>query len=680
MCGIAGIVQFSGPLNPNAIWQMTRSLRHRGPDDEGYLLVNHRPTPYGGPDTPGTLGLPSIERAAPGDYHVAFGHRRLSILDLSPAGHQPMVSDDGSCWVIFNGEIYNYIELREELIGRGYRFHSGSDTEVILAAYREWGPDCVRRFTGMFAFALWDATRRHVFCARGHFGIKPFYYWYDGRQFRFASEIKALLADGAVAPVAHDHMVFDYLADGRLDHTSETFFRGIYQLPPAHYLLLDLNQPAPRQLAPTHYWDLNPERDVTGWDDGQYARRFGKLLEDSIRIQLRSDVAIGTCLSGGLDSSTIVCIVNRLLREDGASLSQIGDRQKTFSSCFEDRRFDERKYIEEVLKVTGAESNFVFPDVRELMDEVPKLIWHQDEPFTSTSIYAQWSVFRRAAERGVKVMLDGQGGDELLAGYPDYTPFFLLDELYQGSLATFLREWSRHRVGPRPTARAMIGIATSAWMNKPKQYLKQWLRPPSPQRYPWVAPGFTRAYAWSEDWAERKYQDLLRERLHRELLGGLSSLLRYEDRNSMAFSIEARVPFLDRRLAEFVFGLPADQRIRDGLTKYVLREATRGVLPEPIRARTDKMGFVTPEIVWFQERLAQFARVAMEDAPSQVRVYLNPPEIEKMIREAETANATKTTVNRLWRVLNLCLWFKVFQVNRATTRPDPTKDLQLATT
>lgn len=636
--------------------------------------------PCGGPDTDRRLSLPMITDQSPTAYQLVLGHRRLAIIDLSPAGHQPMASTDGTCWLVYNGEIYNYIELREELLQRGHSFSSDSDTEVILAAYRQWGPDCVRRFVGMFAVALWDAIRRQLFCARGHFGIKPFYYHYDGRQFRFASEIKALLADPALPRHVNERMAFDYLADGKLDHTADTFFAGIQQLRPAQYLLLKLNdieEHPPAQLTPRGYWDIQPDRCHPDWEDDQYARRLDHLLEDSVRLQLRADVPIGTCLSGGLDSSTIVCLTNRLLRNRGVNPTQIGERQKTFSACFEDRRFDERPYIEEVLRATGADGNPVFPDGQRLPEEIRRIVHHQDEPFASTSIYAQWNVFRRVAECGVKVMLDGQGGDEMLAGYPVYYPYYHLDLLARGRLGQFWREWRQYRAY-HPHAlgqplRALFGIGTAAWLAEPKRRTKKLLDQTRTHLFPWLLPDLVDAYFAPEDWENRRFPDLLRERMYRELSDGLPSLLHYEDRNSMAFSVEARVPFLDHRLAEFCFALPSEQMIRHGLTKYVLRRAVADVLPAKVAGRTDKMGFVTPEIIWFQQTLADFTAETVASAPAAARAFFNLAEVNRMIAAAKQPNASKTTVNTLWRVLNFCLWWEVFDLQGTSQTAAATK-------
>ena len=547
MCGIAGIwhLNQSKTVPPSLMGQMTATLRHRGPDDEGYLFVNSATGRFEerrGEDTIPEVRMPDMHQSGDGmPYNLAFGFRRLSIIDLSPAGHQPMSSPDGSLWIIYNGEIYNYLELREELKTRGYTFRTDTDTEVILYAYDEWGRACLQRFNGMWAFALWDGRQQQLFCARDRFGIKPFYYVWDGETFAFASEIKALLQMSGIPRRSNEPIIYDYLSYGYSDHTDETFFTGVKQLLPAHYLVLHDSH-----LKTHRYWDLNPGHNVGSViNEAIYVERFYTLFEDAVRVHLRSDVPIGTCLSGGLDSSAIVCIANKLLFVDGiVSRKLVGEQQKTFSSCFEDQRFDERRYIEQVLAVTGAESNYTFPSGKELSEVLPHLIWHQDEPFNSTSIYAQWRVMEKTAERGVKVLLDGQGGDELLAGYHEFFNYYWATLARRGRLAELWSEISAYRQLYRtPIARIMIrGLrpympaAALTIMDHIKRGGGLGLNRDFANKYNHRR--FEEPDHYSDSFSDRLYSLLTRYRL--------PQLLHYEDRNSMAFSIEARVPFLDQ--------------------------------------------------------------------------------------------------------------------------------------
>src|SRR3972149_3015976 len=321
MFGIAGILNFTDKaIRKETVREMSESLYRRGPDDEGFYL----------------------------DGRIALIHRRLSIIDLSSAGHQPMCNEDNTLWLTYNGEIYNYKELTSELKMHGHIFRSMTDSEVIIHAYEEWGENCLKKFNGMWAFALWDSRKRQLFCARDRFGIKPFYYFLDENRFIFASEIKPILTDKTIPCGPNDRVIFDYLAyenNDYIDHTEETFFHGIKRLMPAHYMVVNSRG----DISHSRYWDLDPNERIDEISDEDAAQRFYNLFEDSIRLRLQSEVPLGTCLSGGLDSSSIVCMANRLIFDNGVDPEIIGERQKTFSACFTDKACDERDFINEVV-------------------------------------------------------------------------------------------------------------------------------------------------------------------------------------------------------------------------------------------------------------------------------------------------------------------------------------------
>jgi asparagine synthase (glutamine-hydrolysing) len=593
---------------------MAAALDHRGPDGDGAFA----------------------------DEGVALAFRRLAIIDLSDAGMQPFASDNGALRLLYNGEVYNYRELRRELEARGHRFRSATDTEVILRAYEEWGERCVERFNGMWAIALWDSRRRRLFCSRDRFGVKPFYYQWDGARFAFASELKAFRAAGPLAP--HLPAVRDYLEQGYVDHRHETFFAGIRKLPPAHLLVVDDDG-----LHIERYWALEP-RDEPGGDAADEVR---ELFLDAVRLRLRSDVAVGTCLSGGIDSSAIVCAVDHLLHTEAENARPVGDRQRTFTAYFEERGFDERPYARAVVERTRSQPHWVTFDSSELVDVLPAIVRAQDEPFGSTSIVAQWFVMRAAKHAGLTVMLDGQGADETLAGYHGYFGPFFADLLRGGRL----RELGAELRAYRTVHGAGVGTTAVALA-----------RPFLPERVRWAARGRVKGGsalvhpdlpATAADAANGSHGGYLRRQMHLILTQrGLPELLHYEDRNSMAHSLEARVPFLDVRLVELLFSLGASDLIERGRTKAVLRRALGDLLPPLVRDRVDKLGFVTPETAWLRNGLGELAADAFASQSFRERGFVNAAAARKRLEQHRSGE--RTAGNELWRALCVELWAREF--------------------
>jgi asparagine synthase (glutamine-hydrolysing) len=578
---------------------MSERLAHRGPDGEGAYISGK----------------------------IDLVHRRLAIIDLSEDARQPMANEDGSLRIVFNGEIYNYFELRDELSTAGHRFRSKSDTEVILHAYEEWGTDCLGHFNGMWAFAIWNEKKQELFCARDRFGIKPFYYTCVNGEFLFASEIKALLAHPDTGKKPDDEMVSTYLAWGVQDHSGRTMFDGISQLLPAHALIVSTEGIQP----PFCYWTIavNPaiRSQMPGAEKGA---RILSLLCDATRIHLRSDVAVGTCLSGGIDSSTLTVIINNLIRKDAPAC--VGARQKTFSIVFADKRFDESRYIDEIVSSTGVDAYRAEPSADNLWDDIGRLVYMQDEPFGSLSIYAQYCVMRIASGQ-VKVVLDGQGADELFAGYLAYQGSYI-----RGLLRTFrIGSAAREIIG---SLRHHHGFFTSALRQiRVRKQRRQLLKNPPPP--------------------VDRYRGTLDQVLQQELMStNLPALLHYEDRNSMAFSIEARVPYLDFRFVEYVASLPLDQKIHNGVTKVLLRAAIRGLVPESVRCRMDKMGFVTPEEVWMREDLRPFVLEILSSQAFRGRNYWNA---EAVIRNYLSFLEGKSDYSpEIWRIVCTELWLRRF--------------------
>ena len=588
MCGIFGIWNLDGgPIHLGALKLANDSIRHRGPDDEGYLLVNTRTAEArscAGPDTDYRLPLPHIDCFQSEHFDLAFGFRRLSILDLSPGGHQPMSSPDGRLWIVFNGEIYNYQELRTELSNHQHTFKTTSDTEVILAAYEQWGESCVEHFNGMFALAIWDTAAKKIFVARDRFGEKPFHYVYiPDRLFAFASEMKSLWAARAVDREIHEETLALFTQYGQVETGEQTIYRGISRLPQAHCLTLTSDG----RLQKRRYWDIDPRVRIDGWTDERYAEQFREHLVNSVSLRLRADVPVGSSLSGGLDSSTIVSIINRLLPESAV--------QKTFSARFNDPSRDEGKWMDLITRRNRVERHDVWPSPEQFFEELESLFWHQEEPFTSTSVYAQWSVMRLAKQNGVTVLLDGQGADEMLAGYHSYFNEVTDDLLNSFNLQGYLK-WRRdcfalHGVVPGGFRR-LVSHKTPEPL---KRLLKKSLRGRGslPEVEP-STPVYPREFSKLSTLRKTLWWNTTRE--------GLVELLRYADRNSMAHSREVRLPFLDHNLVEFVFKLPERLLLRDGWTKWIIREAFRDLVPEEISNRIDKLGYMPPQEQWLNGR------------------------------------------------------------------------------
>jgi asparagine synthase (glutamine-hydrolysing) len=563
MCGIAG---FTG-MDRELLARMLRVMVHRGPDGAGTEVNDD----------------------------VSLGMRRLAIVDIA-TGDQPLYSDDHALALVFNGEIYNAPELRAELSARGHRFVTDhSDTEVILRGYEEWGEDVVRHLTGMFGFAIWDGRQRHLFLARDRLGIKPLYYAEHHGRLLFASEIKALLQDRGVTPEADLHVLHRFLLFRVHDATEDTFFAHVKRLLPGHTMVVT---PDGRKRI-RRYWSppVNLEF-ASRQSDEDYAREFAELFDRVTERHLIADVPIGVPLSGGLDSSGVATTIAHLMRE-GADL-HTGGQLHTFSALYPGQWLDESEFIHEVEGHIGSVPHYCYPNLDEFWDEMSEWMWFQEEPTIATAPYAYYCVYRIAKDH-VKVMLSGNGGDELLAGYIPYFRAYLtsaLDQrhylagarevirgidLYSGYFSDVLR--ARLHIGPQPlNARPLLASRN----------------------------GHADAVTYAAD------RNLNRRLADDVLAFSTPNLLRYEDKNSMAFSIEARVPFLDHELVEHIFNLPIDQKIKGGWNRAVYRQAMRGRIPEKNRLRRRKIGFSNPEYVWLRAR-AGHIRDIFASAPTRER-------------------------------------------------------------
>jgi asparagine synthase (glutamine-hydrolysing) len=668
VCGIAGLLG-SEAESSLFIGKMCSIIRHRGPDDAGFVFFRGgqlQPEILGDKDTPSAVysaGLPyspslPIEDASPTRADVALGHRRLSIVDLSPLGHQPMCSADDRYWITYNGEVYNHIELRTDLESKGHRFISHSDTEVILSAYSEWGSECLKRFNGMWGLAILDRHRRTLFLARDRFGVKPLYYWASPRGFlAFASEIKQFTVLPGWQARVNSQRAYDYLVWTPTDHTDETLFDRVYQLPPGACATLSVDKWKQAvgndgRIAFSNWYQLKAESFAGNFRAA--ADEFRRRLTDSVRLRMRADVPIGYSLSGGLDSSAVVCVASRMMRERASK-----DPLRTFSMCATGEEIDERKWVDVVVAETGADPRHILPTSEGLFNAMSTITWHQDEPFGSPAVYSQWCVFREASA-AVKVLLGGHGSDEILAGYPPfYTPMFaalarkgkLLSIVHEALAVRELRGYSLtfaprvllHSLLP-PHFFHLLRRAAGSDMMRPS-----WIdlkRLGAEARDPFL------------DFRSRGTRSLPELSAIFVTRAPSPMLLHYEDRSSMAHSFESRVPFLDYRMVEFALGLPDEFKLYRGINKRVLREA--GILPEAIRRRVDKIGMGTPGEVWLTRGNAEMFRTKLDEAieagqgvlTGRCRDYL-----EAVI------SGTKPYDQVLRRMLSFGEWVRVFGVS-----------------
>jgi asparagine synthase (glutamine-hydrolysing) len=633
MCGIAGIVAPLG-FDPQTLVRMTNLVHYRGPDGFGFA--------YTRPGRDEAVEVIYDQNRTPSQLRpvIGLGNRRLAILDVSALGSQPMQTDDGEYCITFNGEIYNYKEIRQELEGRNYRFRTGTDTEVVLRAYQEWGEDCLQRFNGMWSFALWDRPRQRLFCSRDRFGVKPFYFAFADGAFYFGSEIKQVLEGARMPRVANSPLVFNFLEWGLIDNSEETFFEGVRQLPGGYWLMLHLSD----TLSPVirRYWELRIEP-TSKVDESKAVEEFRALFENAVRLRLRSDVPVGFSLSGGLDSSAIVCEAQKIVPNA---------KFQTFSACFVEEAYDEREYISEILTATGGTGHWTFPDGSTFWKTIQRILFHQDEPLGSGGVFAQWCVMAEAREHGTPVILGGQGGDEALCGYQKYCYFYLW-HLLRHFDPKFFREsvlWTRNhtrsfwdladanRYFPTMIRRSFSPterLCTSDFRNESSQ-LRSGL-------------------GVSASIAERQKADLTRV--------SLPAMLHSEDRNSMAHSVESRLPFLDYKLVEFVVNCPPSVKMRDGWSKWVLRHSLAGTLPDKIRLRKTKLGFNTPEGKWVREGLRNGHRDIWAAPRLRMARFLDAAKLARESQKLLNNAVAAVAPNWLLRSMELELWAHVHSVS-----------------
>lgn len=633
MCGFIGVLNLNrDEVDTPRLEKMRDQIAHRGPDDEGLYV----------------------------DHNLGFGFRRLSIIDLE-SGHQPMTTADGRYTIVFNGEIYNYVELKEKLEALSCTFSTHSDTEVLLMSFVHYGRNCVQHLNGMFAFAIWDRVDKELFIARDRLGIKPFYYYFDGEKFVFGSEIKAIVVDRTIHREPNYEAIADYLSFSYVPD-DKTFFKNIYKLMPGHYgtiseqIGLELEE----------YWDLDfaspPEL-----DESEYVAKLNLLLQDAVHIHLRSDVTVGCHLSGGLDSSTVASLA-----------SQFHDQQiKTFSGKFtEDEFYDETKYAKIVSKAANTEYLETSPSIDFFLDNFHKIVWHMDEPAVGPGIIPQFSVCQLAGDN-VKVVLGGQGGDEIFGGYPRY--FLTYDAAAKlnnndrnQTLASnsgfrrlihklrFVQSYAKQH-GIRTTVKKVLRRMNQD-SKRADSFEEIWRsfctsidlnNPVISEGFRGKIEGYQVGRTFARYLNKGKSDNVFNQMLYHDTKAYLPGLLQVEDRTSMAVSIESRVPLLDYRIVEMAARIPVHLKVKKLEPKYIFKRAIKGIIPKEVWERKDKKGFPTPIQIWFKQNPSLIKSVLFDRAASERGIF-NPIEISKLLESSDDNSWL------LWSLLNVEMWFKIF--------------------
>lgn len=622
MCGIAGFIEYRGNKlsKGNAyksLLSMTDCLTNRGPDDYGMSLYGYEIQSYGD----------KIYSKA-SDYKLALGHRRLSILDLSEKGRQPMSISNGTFEIIFNGEIYNYIELRDEL---GDAFQSNTDTEVILRGYEKWGKNLFAKLDGMYSFALLDKSKNILLCARDPMGIKPFYYSSSESHFIFASEPRAILKVLGINGTPDINRTAEFLMMGITDHDEGTFFQEVKQLQGGHYMEVPLfrneNNPVKFWFPPSVLFDETDFTDIT-YDN----------LRLSVSRQLRSDVKVGTSLSGGIDSGTIVTIAGELLKNNNQNYNTY-----TFtSSQFKDDEIEMARLIAKNSKMNLVP---VEPEVNSISDDLKNMIINMGEPFSTLSMFAQYKVMQAASLNDTKVMLDGQGGDELYLGYPRLAQRIIVDYLKKIKLVSFFGEWlGLKRNASLPLWRSLAGnlIFRSPffYLNRSRSKLIDFVNPDLLSQY--------RISIAEDIYSNKTIEQTQLDELTKYCL---PRLLRYEDRNSMAFSVESRVPHLSQVMIDFALMLPLNWRVRNGWTKYSVRKAMNGKLPDEVLWSKKKQGFSVPQKYWVEKLRPQLGEWITGNEK-----FFNT---DKILKKIDSGGGNDP---HLWRIISTASWINLLNL------------------
>jgi len=599
MCGINGF----NWSDPALLKKMNSVTKNRGPDDEGEY----------------------------DDKTVSLGHSRLSIIDLSPKGHQPMCNEDETIWLTYNGEIYNFFEIKEDLIKAGHIFKSHTDSEVIIHAYEQYGMECLNRFNGMWAFCLYDKKRDLLILSRDRFGVKPLYYHIAEGKIIFSSMISALLTH-KVERKPDMSVIMEYLAFNLLNHDTRTFFKDIWSLEPGSFLIFNLHS---TEVSIKKWYQIKKHPAVT-------VPELTQLFIQSVRSRTVADVPIGSCLSGGIDSSAIVCTLDTMINQPFF----------TYSLIFPGKKIDESRYMKEVGKHTKIQQQFTTLSRNNFLNDLPDFIKAQEEPTTGLSVYGQYCIMRLAYENKAKVLLDGQGGDEIFAGYTYYFSYYYFELLKKGRIITLLKEMRSYRKNFKDYY--------------PHQFLCFMLLPAKIQNYvyknyllTWLNYGLLHESAVNKSDPRCKPMTLHKALVLTLLNTAIPHLLRYEDKNSMRWSIETRVPFLDFNLVETAMSIPTQEKIQQGKTKIIFKEAIKNLIPEMILQRKDKIGFETPVDEFFRDpQIREFCETIFFSEPFKSRPYWNWREVERHYNRHLEGKAN--IGDTLWKWINLEIWLREF--------------------
>lgn len=627
MCGITGYFSYKNKINTKKYYESHKMIAHRGPDDEGFIYKNNygQVEHYIGNDTINELkNKEFIYNKEPS--LLILGHRRLSIIDLSSHGHQPFTFQ--KLHLVYNGEIYNYIELRDELTSLGYNFETDSDTEIFLKAYHCWGVESFNKFNGMWASAIYDEEKDTILLVRDRFGIKPLYYSFVDDNLIFGSEIK-FVASFFDKLYANEQMVYEYLRFSTIDHTDQTLFKDIFQLEPNCYMEFSENK-----IKISRYWDLNEEENIS-------KAEIEKKLNDAIRLRMRSDVEVGSLLSGGIDSSTILGIINE---------KKYTKEFQTFSAVFNEEQFSEKKYIDK-FETDNIElkKHFIYPQANDLANIIDELIYTQEEPFRSLAVFSQYEIYKYInANTDTTVLLNGQGADEIFTGYTEYYYSYLSELLRRFNFLLFFKEFRYFKNNRKVSVRTLIkelslNLLSSHLRKKDKYKI------------------FNKDFETTKK--RKKFNNLLKNRLWNSLtFSSLREYLRYEDRNSMKFSLESRLPFLDFRLVQSAFSLSDDDKIKNGLSKVVLREIAKEKIPTETLSRKDKMGFISPQEIWQKNILKiEFNKTFEEIKCKGVFDFINSEKVYALYSKYQANELNDWAF--IWRVYCLYRWKKVWKVN-----------------